>query len=160
MILLNFSEEITTYSNFSLVGLADVVHLSCPAHELITSILSYESPADSAKVYRMIYLQSGEALYRYKDETTALPSGSLLFHGGNDEIRVRISDASVEAWVFYLHGDILPYYKERLSQSHFVLSADSPLLDNIHRLIQIKRTSSRIEELFVKRKSRLINLAV
>lgn len=149
MFLLNFSEEITTYSNHSLVGLADVVHLSCPPHELVTSILSYESSVDNARVYRMIYIQSGESTYRYNDETTALPSGSLLFHSSNDEIRFRASDAPLEAWIFYLHGDILPFYKEKLSRSHFVLSADSPLLDNLHRLIQIKKTSSCIEELFV-----------
>lgn len=149
MNLLNFLGDISTYSNFSLIGLADVVHLTCPVFELVTS----QSASDD-RIYRMIYIKKGNILSqadRPDQKATPIPSGSLLFQHCTEELRFRVTDTDLEAWIFYLYGNALPYYKEAIlpANAPFVLPANSKATESLHRLIQLKHSQSLAEEVFV-----------
>lgn len=150
MNLLKFSAKITTYSNYALIGLADVVHLTCPSYEFVTS----EPIEDSPGLYRLIYIHEGNILLqgdRAGKKTALLPTGSVLFWSCKDELRFRAADGDLDAWNFYIHGNALPYYKEVIDSSEcpFIISGTSATVNSIHSLIQLKQSKSPSEEILV-----------
>lgn len=150
MNLLNFSNNITTYSDSALIGLADVVHLTCPSFEVVT----FPSQGEYPGLYRLMYIHKGSILVQgeHSDKKTApLPFGSVLLNSCNDELRFRATEGDLDAWVFYIHGNALPYYKEVTGSAAlpFVIQRTNDVTNSIHSLIQLKQSKSLAEEIWV-----------
>ncbi len=150
MNLLNFLSEITTYSNYALIGLADVVHITHPTFEVVT----LEAVSPPAPLYRLLYIHKGSIQLRMDQtdkKTAVLPTGSLLLSSCENELRFRVTQSDLESWIFYLHGNALPYYKEVMDSSDlpFVPAHTSKATEFIHNLIQLNKSKTPAEELLV-----------
>jgi len=150
MNLLNFLSNITTYSNYALIGLADVVHINCPSFEVVT----VEAQKTEVPLYRLMYIHQGNILLqgeRADKKTAPLPFGSVLLSSCKEPLRFRAIESELDAWIFYLHGNSLPYYKEitDLSEKPFLIPGTSELIGSLHSLIQLKQSNSPAEEIWV-----------
>lgn len=147
MILPNLSDKITTYSDHALIGLANVVHFTCPMFEVVTSQITPQEK----DVYRLMYIHKGSIQPPGERNLTSLSSGTVLLWNGEDNIRFRVTDSDLEAWIFYIHGAVLPYYKEVIysTETIFVLHGATDDRKTLHPLIQLKQSKSLTEEILV-----------
>lgn len=147
MILPNLSKEITTYSNHALIGLENVVHFTCPAFEVVTSQIT---PREK-DVFRLMYIHQGSIQPPGERNLPVLSSGTMLLWNGEDDIRFRVVNSNLEAWIFYIHGAVLPYYKEIIysTETILVLPSTADNSQNLHPLIQLKQSKSPTEEILV-----------
>lgn len=141
MNLLNFLEKEQTYSNHTLMNLCASIHISCAAGEVISD--------GKRDMYCLFYSLSGGAAYKEQGKVFTLPAGSLLLLPCSGGLRLRALDTGWEAWLFYINGNVLPFYCEALRScsSRLSLPPASPLLDSLNCLIRLEQTRTLAEEL-------------
>lgn len=129
------------HSNHALISLNASLFISCPPGEVISDT--------ERELYCLLYSIKGAAAYKASDKVSNLPAGSLLFLPCSRGVRLRASNAGWEAHLFFISGNVLPFYYEavRLSSGNLLqLSPASPLSVVLNRLILLKQTESLAEE--------------
>lgn len=141
MNLLNFLGKEKTYSNHTLMNLCASIHISCSPGEVISD--------GKRDMYCLFYSLSGGAAYKEQGKVFTLPAGSLLLLPCSGGLRLRAMDTGWEAWLFYINGNVLPFYCEALRScsSRLSLPPASPLLDSLNCLIRLEQTRTLAEEL-------------